>query len=134
MLRLFLKLQRRVIVSATYNTEHDVSYRAHAPGRASSRSVATRISEVANAGEPDEHERPLGADRGFLWGLSSYWRYESVPGGVLVELESVTLSRDVPWGVGAVGEAARGCRWPGESMTRTLTALRARFAARSSAA
>jgi len=126
-LRLFLKLQRRVIVSATYNTEHDVSYRAHAPGRASSRSVATRISEVANAGEPDEHERPLGADRGFLWGLSSYWRYESVPGGVLVELESLTLSREVPWGVGAVvrplvDQVAR------ESMTRTLTALRDRFA------
>ena len=51
-LRLFLKLQRRVIVTATYNTEHDVEYRAHAPGRASSRSVATRIAEVANAGEP----------------------------------------------------------------------------------
>jgi hypothetical protein len=33
-LRLFLKLQRRVIVSATYNTEHDVSYRAHGTGRA----------------------------------------------------------------------------------------------------
>jgi len=126
-LRLFLKLQRRVIVSATYNTEHDVTYRAHAPGRASSRSVATRISEVANVGERDEHERPLGADRGFLWGLSSYWRYESVPGGVLVELESLTLSRDVPWGVGTVvrplvDQVAR------ESLTRTLSALRARFA------
>lgn len=126
-LRLFLKLQRRVIVSATYNTEHDVSYRAHATGRASSRSVATRISEVVNAGEPDEHERPHGVDRGFLWGLNSYWRYEAVPGGVLVELESLTLSRGVPWGVGAVvrplvDQVAR------ESMTRTLAALRARFA------
>jgi putative flippase GtrA len=126
-LRLFLKLQRRVIVSATYNTEHDVSYRAHGTGRASSRSVATRISEVVNAGEPDEHERPRGEDRGFLWGLNSYWRYQAVPGGVLVELESLTLSRGVPWGVGAVvrplvDQVAR------ESMTRTLTALRARFA------
>ena len=126
-LRLFLKLQRRVIVSATYNTEHDVSYLAHATGRASSRSVATRISEVANAGEPNEHERPRGVDRGFLWGLNSYWRYEEVPGGVLVELESLTLSRGVPWGVGAVvrplvDQVAR------ESMTRTLAALRARFA------
>ena len=126
-LRLFLKLQRRVIVSATYNTEHDVSYLAHATGRASSRSVATRISEVANAGEPNEHERPRGVDRGFLWGLNSYWRYEEVPGGVLVELESLTLSRGVPWGMGAVvrplvDQVAR------ESMTRTLAALRARFA------
>jgi putative flippase GtrA len=128
-LRLFLKLQRRVIVSATYNTEHDVTYRAHGSNRASSRSVATRIAEVVNAGEPDEHERPSGLDRGFLWGLNSYWRYEGVSGGVIVELESLTLSRSVPWGVGAVvgplvDRVAR------ESLTRTLVALRARFAER----
>lgn len=132
-LRLFLKLQRRVIVSVAYNTEHDVVYRTHGSGRASSRSVATRIAEVANLGDPDEHERPPGVDRGFLWGLNSYWRYEAVPGGVVVELESLTLSRSVPWGVGAVvrplvDQVAR------ESLTRTLVALRARFAERAQAA
>ena len=125
-LRLFLKLQRRVIVSAAYNTEHDVVYRTHGSGRASSRSIATRIAEVMNPGEPDERECPPGADRGFLWGLNSYWRYQAVPGGVLVELESLTLSRSVPWGVGAVvnplvDQVAR------ESMSRTLQALRQRF-------
>jgi hypothetical protein len=126
-LRLFLKLQRRVIVTATYNTEHDVTYRTHGAGRASSRSVATRIAEVVNAGEANEYERPPGTDRGFLWGLNSYWRYQAVPGGVIVELESLTLSRGVPWGVGAVvrpliEQVAR------ESLTRTLISLRARFA------
>jgi putative flippase GtrA len=132
-LRLFLKLQRQVIVSVAYNTVHDVVYRTHGPGRASSRSVATRIAEVANIGDPDEHERPPGVDRGFLWGLNSYWRYEAVPGGVVVELESLTLSRSVPWGVGAVvrplvDQVAR------ESLTRTLVALRTRFAERTAAA
>ena len=126
-LRLFLKLQRRAIITATYNTEHDVVYRTHGPGRASSRSVATRIAEVVNVGEADEHERPPGTDRGFLWGLNSYWRYQAVPGGVIVELESLTLSRSMPWGVGAVvqplvDQVAR------ESLTRTLISLRARFA------
>ncbi len=127
-LRLFLQLQRRVIVTATYNTEHDVTYRTHGPGRATSRSVATRIAEVVNLGETDEYERPPGVDRGFLWGLNSYWRYQAVPGGVVVELESLTLSRGVPWGVGAVvrplvDQVAR------ESLTRTLVSLRARFVA-----
>ncbi len=125
-LRLFLKLQRRVIVTATYNTEHDVVYGTHGPGRASSRSVATRIAEVLNPGERDERECPPGMDRGFLWGMNSYWRYQAVPGGVIVELESLTLSRGVPWGVGAVvrplvDQVAR------ESLTRTLVSLRARF-------
>jgi putative flippase GtrA len=126
-LRLFLKLQRRVIVTATYNTEHDVVYRSLGPGRATSRSVATRIAEVENLGEADEHECPPGADRGFLWGLNSYWRYQAVPGGVIVELESLTLSRGVPWGVGAVVRPLVD-RVARESVTRTLASLRARFA------
>lgn len=126
-LRLFLKLQRRVIVSAAYNTEHDVAYRAHGSGRASSRSIATKIAEVARLGEPGEYECQPGVDRGFLWGLNSYWRYQAVPGGVFVELESLTLSRSVPWGTGAVvkplvDQVAR------ESISRTLQALRLRFA------
>jgi putative flippase GtrA len=126
-LRLLLKLQRRAIVTATYNTVHEVEYRVQGTGRASSRSVATRIAEVVNPGEANEYERPPGMDRGFLWGLNSYWRYQAVPGGVIVELESLTLSRGVPWGVGAVvrplvDQVAR------ESLTRTLVSLRARFA------
>ncbi len=59
-LRLFLKLQRSAIVTATYNTEHDVVYRTHGPGRASSRSVATRIAEVVNLGEADEYRASAG--------------------------------------------------------------------------
>jgi putative flippase GtrA len=128
-LRLFLKLQRQAIVSVAYNTEHQVVYRVHGSGRASSRSVATRIAEIVNLGEPDEHERQPGMDRGFLWGLNAYWRYEAMSGGVVVELESLTLSRDVPWGVGAVASPVVD-RVARESLARTLDALRARFGAR----
>ena len=35
-------------------------------------------------------------DNGFLWRLNAYWRYEAWNGGVLVECESVSLSRPVP--------------------------------------
>ena len=101
-LRLFLKLQRQSLVSVAYNTEHDVRYRRHSSARASSRSRATRIAEVVDVGLPSERERGPGDDRGFLWRMNSYWRYEAVPGGVIVELESLTLSRGLPWGTGTV--------------------------------
>jgi hypothetical protein len=125
-LRLFLRLQRRQIVTVVYNTEHAVRYRRHGTGRASSRSVATRIAEVAEPGTPDEYEHPPGEDRGFLWRLNSYWRYEQVDGGVLVECESISLSRTVPSLVRGVvrpiiDHVARG------SMERTLLAMRARL-------
>src|SRR5262249_43743736 len=64
--------------------------------RASSRSVATRIAEVDRAGTSAERELGPGDDHGYLWRMNSYWRYEQMDGGVMVEMESLTLSRDIP--------------------------------------
>ena len=123
---LFLKLRRTGIVSAAYNTEHVITYARGEDGRATSRSVSRRIAEIERLGDGREHERPVGRDRGFLWRMNSYWRYEAVPGGVIVELESITLSRDLPWGLGAVARPIIG-RVARESVVRTLAALRDRF-------
>jgi hypothetical protein len=93
--------------------------------------VSTKIAELENAGTPGEREKPVGHDRGFMWRLNSYWRYEEVPGGVVIELESLTLSRDIPFLIRLIAKPiinsiAR------ESMTRTLesTGNRLRSAAR----
>jgi hypothetical protein len=125
-LRVFLKLQRRKIVTVTYDTEHDVVVERLSPARGASTSVATRIAELVDAGTPSEREVRAGDDRGFLWRLNAYWRYAQVDGGVLAECESITLSRPVPWVVRSlvnplVESAAR------ESMERTLIGLRDRL-------
>ena len=78
------------------------------------------------SGHRQSAEHPIGNDRGFLWRLNSYWRYEEVDGGVIVECESVTLSRSIPslvrWMVTPmVRSAAR------ESMERTLTSMQTRL-------
>lgn len=92
----FMKLRRESIITVTYNTEHDVEYRHLGRARAASRSVATRIAEIAAAGTPREREKAPGDDNGFLWRLNAYWRYEQTDGGVLIECESVSLSRSIP--------------------------------------
>lgn len=122
-LRVFLKLTRSEIITVTYNTEHLVQIRQHGGGRASSRSVATKIAELADANTPREREKPAGGDLGLLWRLNAYWWYEQVPGGVLVECESISLSRAIPFLLKpfASGMADRVAR---ESMTRTLDTLR----------
>ena len=127
-LRLFLRLQRSQLVTVVYNTEHVVHYTRLGGTRASSRSVATRIAEVAEPSTPRERELRPGEDHGFLWRLNSYWRYEQIATGVLVECESVSLSRTVP-------AIARSAVRPlidqvaSASMERTLAALRSRFTA-----
>jgi hypothetical protein len=119
-LRVYLKLTRKELITVTYNTEHQVELTRHGPGRASSRSVATKIAELADAGTSREREKPAGSDLGLLWRLNAYWWYEEVPGGVLVECESLSLSRGIPlllkpFASGTVDRIAR------ESMARTLT-------------
>ena len=96
-LRTFLKLNRRSVVSMHYNTEHAVEYVRPGGGRAWSRSRSLRIAELEDFGSPEEREKPVGDDRGFLWRLNVYWRYEQVAGGVLMECEVVTLSRSIPF-------------------------------------
>jgi putative flippase GtrA len=123
-LRVYMKLRRDSVITVTYNTEHDVAYRRLGATRSSSRSVATKIAELTDAGTPTEREKPIGKDNGFLWRLNAYWRFEQTNGGVLIECESVSLSRSVPallrpFITGTVERIAR------ESLQKTLVSLRA---------
>jgi putative flippase GtrA len=122
-LRVFMKLRRDSVITVMYNTEHAVEYRRLGAARASSRSVATKIAELSDPGTPREREKPPSEDRGFLWRLNAYWRYEQTDGGVLIECESVSLSRSVPYLIrpfvnGMVEGIAR------ESLERTLISLK----------
>jgi putative flippase GtrA len=125
-LRLYLKLQRSKIITVIYNTEHLVRYKWHGTSQASSSSTATKISEIERLNGNTEREKPEGHDRGFLWRMNSYWRYQQVPGGVIVECESMTLSRSIPPFLEymvrpIINKVAR------ESMHRTLQSMKARI-------
>ena len=113
-LRVSIRLTRHAIVTVTYDTEHEMRFRRWTPRLATARSVSTRIAEVG------------GGDHGFLWRLHSYWRYEEVDGGVRVDLESLTLSRDVPSIVRPIA-APLITRIARESMVRTLEAFQRFF-------
>jgi putative flippase GtrA len=110
-LHVSIRLVRHAIVTVSYETEHEMQFRRWTPTLATARSVATRIDEVG------------GSDHGFLWRLNSYWRYRELDGGVFVDLESLTLSRDVPALIRPIA-APLVHRIARESMVRTLDALR----------
>jgi len=125
--KVYLRLRRTKFVTVVYDTEYDVDYQRLTPDRALSNSISTKVVEIENAGTPRERALPEGNDHGYMWKLNSYWRYKQVDDGVLVEIESLTLSRELPAIIGPlirpiVTSTAR------ESMTRTLASVRARFA------
>ena len=125
-IKVAIRVRRSLILSAVFDTEHEVYFERYGPSRASSWSVATKIVEIADAGTPKERPKGPEEDRDLLWKWNAYWRYEQVEGGVLVECESITLSRPVPFMLKPVAgplvsHVAR------ESMERTLAVLRDRF-------
>ncbi len=120
---IYMKLRRRAVITVSYDTEHQVDYRRLGPHRATSRSVATKIAELGEAGTPREHEKAPGDDNGFLWRLNAYWRYEETAGGVLVECESVSLSRTVPFAIRPIAGPIVD-RIARESLEKTLRTLR----------
>ena len=49
-----------------------------------------------------EREKPIGHDNGFMWALNSYWRLEEKDGGVYIQCEAITLTRDIPMLLSAI--------------------------------
>lgn len=98
--RVFLRFYMKKVISATVDTENDAEFFRPAADRAVSAIRSTRIAEVQKAGTPDERELPPGHDSGFVWRLNTYWRFLERDGGTYVQCESVSLSRDVPFGLG----------------------------------
>jgi len=121
--KVFLRFRRQKVIAVVLNTEHDVHYFRDTPGRAHSRSSATRIAEVDNPGKPSETEKPREDDGGFLWGMETWWRLQEKDGGVYVQSEVVSLTRDIPAGLGwVIGPFVNSI--PRETLIFTLEATR----------
>jgi hypothetical protein len=118
-----LRLCKKKVITTVLDTEHEVHYEMVDSTRAWSRSQTTRIQEVENAGEKDERLEPPGHDRGFLWRMNTYWRFEQKDGGTYVECQSISLTRDIPAGLGwLIGPYVTSV--PRQSLTFTLATTR----------
>lgn len=118
-----LRLLKKKIITVVLDTDHQVHYWPVDKTRWVCRSYTTRIAEVENAGTP--RERVLEADTGygFLWRLYSYWRFEERNAGLVVECRAISLTRDVPFGLGWAIEPIIE-KLPKESLINTLEATR----------
>lgn len=94
--KLALRISRKNVFTVTFDTEYAVEYRKLQDGKWEILSRSTRISELDDEGKP----LPDGSSQGFLWRLNSYWTIEPRPEGVYLELRAISLSRDVPSGLG----------------------------------
>lgn len=121
--RVYLRFRRHKVITVVLNTVHEIDYFRDGPEQAHSRSSAVRVAEVENAGKSDEREKTPGEDGGYLWRMETWWRMEERDGGVYVQSEVVSLTRDIPailsWMIGPFVTSI-----PRETLTATLVATR----------
>lgn len=85
-----------VVIDARYG----IDYRRLSPTRLYSKSVARDVYQVHDAGTTYEHRTPGDESGGFLWRLNTYCSFEEHPNGTYEQCESVSLTRDIPFGMG----------------------------------
>lgn len=98
--KIFLRLYQKKFTTVVFNTEYDIHWGQVDAKTAYSNSYSTRIAQVQDSSHPDGAEMPVGKDSGYLWRLYTYWRYQEKDGGVYLQCEAVSLTRDIPTGLG----------------------------------
>jgi hypothetical protein len=121
--RIYLRLLKKKVLTVVLDTDHDVTYRPLDRTRWTCRTCTTRIAEVEDAGTSKEKVLPPDTGYGFLWRLYSYWRFQERDDGVYLECRAISLTREVPLGLGWIIEPIIQ-KLPKESLVRTLEATR----------
>ena len=98
--KMFLRLHQKRFTTVDFNTTYDVHWGQVDPMKVYSNSISTRIAEVKDPDKPDGEELPVGSGHGYLWRLNTYWRFEEKDGGVYLQCEALSLTRDMPIGLG----------------------------------
>jgi hypothetical protein len=118
-----MRFKKQVVVPIVLDTEYEVQNSLTGEGTGYSISRSTHIWEIDNPGTAKERRMTEGDDDGFLWRLNTYWSFVEVPGGLLIECEALSLTRDVPPGLGwLVAPVIEDM--PRDSLKFTLTATR----------
>jgi hypothetical protein len=127
--RVDLRFSMKKVITVVVDTENEARFTRVGSDRARSRIYSLRVAEVADPGTPQEHQRPVGHDGGFLWRLNTYWRFLEREGGTYVQCEAISLTRSIPfvfeWLIGPFVTSV-----PRESLTFTLEATRKALASR----
>ncbi len=94
-----MRTYKKKVLAAILDYEFHTVYTQLAPGRWRGAIRSTRIVEVEDYKTPRERQKPEGKGMGFLWRLNSWWHVEERDGGVVMELRSISLTRDIPFGL-----------------------------------
>jgi hypothetical protein len=118
-----MRVKQKHVITVVMDTTYDIEFGRLGAGSGWSESRSTQIDEIDNAGMKNERVLSPADQHGFLWRLNTYWTFEERDGGLYIQIESVSLARSIPSGLGWVIEPFVESV-PRESLEFTLRATR----------
>jgi hypothetical protein len=97
-----MRVRHHHVITVVMDTAYEIRYGRLDGQHGYNASWSTRISEIASAGTSKERLLSDGEEHGFLWRMNTYWSYEERDGGLYMQVESVSLTRSIPVGLGWV--------------------------------
>ena len=117
-----MRVRQKHVLTVVMDTTYDIAFGQLDAQHGYSISRSTRIAEIDGAGTSSEHALNASEEHGFLWRLNTYWSYEERDGGLYIQIESISLTRSIPTGLGwIVGPFVESV--PRESLEFTLRAV-----------
>lgn len=121
--KLTMRVRQKHILTVLMDIDYDVTFGRLDAAHRYSISRSTKISEIDSPGTAKERALAPSEEHGFLWRMNTYWTCEERDGGLYIQLESVSLSRSIPAGLGwAIGPFIESV--PSDSLQFTLRATR----------
>lgn len=125
--QILMRVRQQHVLTVVLDTTCDVDFTRLDAAHRSSASRSVRVAEIAGAGTRSERALTPQQDHGFLWRLNTYWTWEERDGGLYMQIETISLTRAIPTGLGwAIGPFVESV--PRESLEFTLRSMSAALA------
>lgn len=95
-----MRVREKHVITVVMDMNYDIEFGRLGLHRGYSASRSTSIAEIAAPGTSREHALPAAQEHGFLWRLNTYWTYEEHDDGLYMQIQSISLTRAIPLGLG----------------------------------
>jgi hypothetical protein len=95
-----MRVRQKHVITVVMDTTYDVRFGRLDARHGWSSSRSTRVDEISSPGSSKERALTPSEEHGFLWRMNTYWSYEERDGGLYMQVESISLTRAIPTGLG----------------------------------